>query len=1163
VATRNYVKVIIIIVILNTIFLGQSFNVVLEEIFTCQQLQAHNFLHQKVVDAHNLSIPVLTFPIGGETLTGTVNITWQAATCNQGHFVTYEVHYSGNNFAKGYYVFATNLTMTSFTWDTTWVSDTTTGQIRIEANCSEGKINSCTSGYFAINNGHSLSDPTIIYPSGGETLSGTINITWTAAVDNLGHSITYTIWYSDVDGDVFIELTSDLTSLNYQWDTTTVEDTSNAVILVDAHCEGGLVSWDISNSFSIENNHVLSVPTIISPNGGEILTGTVPIQWMASTDSLAHAVTYTLYQSSDNGVTWTMLESGLTTTIYEWDTTTVNDGSTYLIKVKVSCSEGLWQEDTSDGSFTIDNKAVTINRILPRTNLSVSQYLDNVLMNSFNTTVLSLNKTHWFVRCDYSITSIIESPFNSIVSRDSANHSYETTNYWDWHGNPSSWFDFWIDTTGFADNYQFTVGSYVATVSADTIYMAALDQELSAWKITINVGIPISIWYATDTGLFLCMKEDYTVSINWYNLTKAEIAFLPDSYRGPYINKISSMNDSILTSDSLISFEFTSPYGIDIIYYHWDNNPDTTISSASFVINLPSSDGFHDLYVIPEDNLGYSLLYHFTFCTDDILPSIRLTSSLNGSVHVSGTMIEIDVTDIHLDNVFYHWDTGSNQTWLFPYTTTLPSGDEQHFLHVYANDTAGNSLYQKFAFTTDDTNPSMSLLYSLNESVLTSGSMLEVSILDIHLTTILFNWDNNPNQTWASPYNTYLPVGDGIHSLHIYGNDSAGNLEHAKFVFTTDDTAPNINLITPLNKTIHSSGTITEIDVTDVHLNNVFYHWDTGFNQTWLFPYTTTLPSGDEQHFLHVYANDTAGNMVYYKFVFITDDTIPIISLEFPLNDSSQNSGLSVDIAVISNYLDTVLYHWDTDANRTWETPYQTIIPKGDGLHTLYVYAKNTAGSLSSAKFVFRTDDTAPVITLITPNNMSIHQSGVPIKLSFSDASEFSQLLYKWDSGASTLLFFPYSVELPNGDGQHFLSINAQDVVGNWGTTVLVFITDDTSPTIDQPSNITYIEGESGNMITWNPFDDHPSLYTIYKDDFIIEEGFWTGQSISIDIDGLEAGEYTFKLLVFDIADNSHWNEVRVKVNTPKRGSFPFLIGLITILCLTSIQRKRKTKEKY
>ncbi|MHA2346198.1 MAG: hypothetical protein ACXACP_05730 [Candidatus Hodarchaeales archaeon] len=99
----------------------------------------------------------------------------------------------------------------------------------------------------------------------------------------------------------------------------------------------------------------LSTPTVLFPNDGEILTGWKPIHWTASHDLFEHSITYFVSYSVDNGTSWITIGTETTSALFSWDTTTVTDGSTYLVRVNASCSEGVWKMDISDTLFTVDN----------------------------------------------------------------------------------------------------------------------------------------------------------------------------------------------------------------------------------------------------------------------------------------------------------------------------------------------------------------------------------------------------------------------------------------------------------------------------------------------------------------------------------------------------------------------------------------------------------------------------------------------------------------------------------------------------------------------------------------------------------------------------------------------------------------------------------------
>ncbi len=165
--------------------------------------------------------------------------------------------------------------------------------------------------------------------------------------------------YSPNDGGSWITLTSGLTTTSYTLDTTLIADGTYILLKVHAVDSVGFIAQTVSTTSFIISNDQLTIPTVLSPNGGETLTGSVTLTWTAALDSNDHSVSYTVYYSSDEGATWTELTSGLTTTSYSWDTTTAPNGFSYLVKIIATCSEGLSAEDVSDDTFAVYNEIET------------------------------------------------------------------------------------------------------------------------------------------------------------------------------------------------------------------------------------------------------------------------------------------------------------------------------------------------------------------------------------------------------------------------------------------------------------------------------------------------------------------------------------------------------------------------------------------------------------------------------------------------------------------------------------------------------------------------------------------------------------------------------------------------------------------------------------
>jgi probable HAF family extracellular repeat protein len=91
--------------------------------------------------------------------------------------------------------------------------------------------------------------------------------------------------------------------------------------------------------------------TLISPNGGEQLSGTGTIHWSGS-DADGDALSYTVLISPDNGATWEPIAGDLTGTSTTWDVSQLPAGESYL--VKVIATDGFnTGYDLSDTPFSI------------------------------------------------------------------------------------------------------------------------------------------------------------------------------------------------------------------------------------------------------------------------------------------------------------------------------------------------------------------------------------------------------------------------------------------------------------------------------------------------------------------------------------------------------------------------------------------------------------------------------------------------------------------------------------------------------------------------------------------------------------------------------------------------------------------------------------------
>lgn len=470
----------------------------------------------------------------------------------------------------------------------------------------------------------------------------------------------------------------------------------------------------------------------------------------------------------------------------------------------------------------------------------------------------------------------------------------------------------------------------------------------------------------------------------------------------------------------------------------------------------------------------------------------------------------------------------------------------------------------------DETAPTIILVSPENGSIVKPYSWIDIEIEDdVAVSCVIYQWDFNENDTLEEPYDLMAKTSEYPHYLYIYANDTSNNWALAKFVFISDETIPTIDLVTPVNDTLHLSGEPINATVTDLHLNSVMYCWDSEINVTWDAPYTTTLISGDGEHSFRIYANDSAGNWAMKQFLFVTDDLPPIINLISPSNGSLNKAATQVSVGVQDASLDTILYSWDESSSNLTSTvtPLITQIPSGETLHHLFISANDTLGRWTSAEYVFEVDDTSPTINLISPLNGSLVHSGIDVDLVANDSSGNVTLFYRWNGGDDATGV----IHIPSGDGVQILDVYVYDIVGNSASARYVFEVDDSAPIINHPHDILIDLNEKFANVTWNPNDSHPLNYTIYQNGTIIESGTWyNGLDIILLINTTQIACYNYTIIVIDSLGNSVSDTIIVQIVNPGSSEIEnnhdiiFIIvvsGVIGLIIIIAVLNKRRQSD--
>ncbi|TFG14666.1 hypothetical protein EU537_03075 [Candidatus Thorarchaeota archaeon] len=87
-----------------------------------------------------------------------------------------------------------------------------------------------------------------------------------------------------------------------------------------------------------------------------------------------------------------------------------------------------------------------------------------------------------------------------------------------------------------------------------------------------------------------------------------------------------------------------------------------------------------------------------------------------------------------------------------------------------------------------------------------------------------------------------------------------------------------------------------------------------------------------------------------------------------------------------------------------------------------------------------------------------------------------------------------------------------------------------TEPIIDQPNDVYYAEGSTGNYITWYPYDDYLKEWDATIDGSFWDSDAWNYDNVTINVDGLDYGTHTVVVTVRDIDLNTVTDTVLVHV---------------------------------
>jgi len=310
-----------------------------------------------------------------------------------------------------------------------------------------------------------------------------------------------------------------------------------------------------------------------------------------------------------------------------------------------------------------------------------------------------------------------------------------------------------------------------------------------------------------------------------------------------------------------------------------------------------------------------------------------------------------------------------------------------------------------------------------------------------------YSLDEQANVT-ISGNTTLIGLSDGVHTMTLFANDTAGNMGHSNTVnFTVDTLPPNILILSPENKSYITSSIFLNFTINEA-TSWIGYSLDGQMNQT-VSGNTTLTGLSDQAHTITVYANDTAGNMGYSAMVYFTVDTVSVsISILSPENKTYAMNSVPLSFT-INKEISWIGYSLDDQTNVTIAGN-TTLTDLLDGSHYVIVYANDTFGDMGSSNMVYFTVDSTPpnitVVSQIPPEDNVLPVDEVRVNATVTDdlstlkrvtlnytinnGTWFSEEMTNFEGNIwnATIPAFPYCTNVN-------YTIIAEDDVGNTITT--------------------------------------------------------------------------------------------------------------------------------
>ncbi|HEY8271230.1 MAG TPA: hypothetical protein VIG33_10115 [Pseudobdellovibrionaceae bacterium] len=414
-------------------------------------------------------------------------------------------------------------------------------------------------------------------------------------------------------------------------------------------------------------------------------------------------------------------------------------------------------------------------------------------------------------------------------------------------------------------------------------------------------------------------------------------------------------------------------------------------------------------------------------------------------------------------------------------SVTVSAGDGAKIVKAEQTDAAGNVASTSKSYLRDTLAPVLTITSPLNGTIAQNGVLL-TGACETGLTVTFSGAGLSSSSSLVCAANTYqaqltFSANDGSKVINLSETDAAGNNTQLSGTYVRDNTAPVVEITTPVAETPAQNG-LTVGGTCQAGLNVTLA--GTGMatpvvvlcSTTGSFSADISFSSGSGVKLVTASQTDSVGNTGTSSRSFARDLTSPTITITAPAANSYLSTNFTLEGACEKGLQVTVtgagISAPVTVPCATGTYSADLSVSTGEGSKTVTAQQTDLSGNGGQASQTFLRDTLAPILSIISPANGTIARNGIllagacetGLTVAFSGVGLSSP-----SSVVCTSNSYQAILNFSANDGSKVINVSETDAAGNSTQVSGSYVRDTTPPTVAITSPAANTQGQEGLTI--------------------------------------------------------------------------------------------------